>query len=182
MIKFSTSNEDFPTVVGDEFADPLTQFKSTYEDIEISWDVNFSVPEDDGTGETFNVDSVTVSSNGNDGITFSGSGAALSASGKVTNVFLGEKFSFMLRDKTNITDVSKDTIGNYDEIISRKYIDWATITSWAPPPIKQDSINYTFEVSYTGSISMASVKESITIEQLVYWNLTPGLSAFQSLV
>lgn len=180
MIEFTTSSENFPSVVGDEFADPLTQFKSTYQDDEISWSVTFSVPTDAETSEVFTVESVTVTDK-NDGIEFSGSGDTLSAIGKVIDVFDGETFSFVLRDKSLLT-TTKGELGSNQETIDRTNIDWASIVEWKQPPIKKDSIFYTFEITYIGDLTQIEVTESITIEQLVYWKLEPSLEYFQSLV
>jgi hypothetical protein len=181
MIKFTTSNEQFPAIDGDEYSDPLTEFKSTNEFDDVEWTVNFEI-EDGPASETFTITNIKIDDI-NEGLKNNISESSVSFSGKVVNIFDGDFFDVVIRDtRETRTKLSKSDFGpTLEDMKNRTKINWATCVNWSRPSVKMKIISYIFLIKYIDDLSSEEFEDSITINQHVYWKLEPSLEYFNEL-
>lgn len=144
-------------------------FPSVYGGSPFQLNVSFEVKPDEFS-PSYNILSVTstidLTSIGIEVSTASSSSVIIS--GNVVNVFPGEFYKFLLRNRTEL---------NLPPINSE---DWVTVTGWGIPTIIETGTTYVFDITYDDLGIPTSISTSST--QLFFWSFDSSLNTFKSLI
>lgn len=167
-ISYTTS---FPTISGDRAPDlmagsestpGMTLFYSTYENLNLGINLQFSYQTDDEVPVSVDITSVTMTCPS--GIKYTNSGGNVNISGSITGIF-NEKWDFVMKDGS----VKRLPINNSE--------DWIAVVKWYPSSTNEALLSYNFSVKLEDDTTV-----NMSIPQYIYWRWQPSLNKLKEFV